>query len=171
MELVTQEPEQVQELTPRLTPTGQNVVELVDHQHPHTHLAQQRDCQPLDVGEALPWPKRCTKRCKQCRVEPKLRWFRGHLHAHDRNVFAVCLRHGRVLPAEPFDNHRLAVVCRPDQQEVGHALFPRPAKGHPKALDGVDGLRIPDPPVRTDAVHPLHRRQPRHFPRYRVQMR
>jgi hypothetical protein len=40
-QLVAQEPQQVEELAAGLAASGQHVVQLVDHQHPHPRLAEQ----------------------------------------------------------------------------------------------------------------------------------
>ena len=80
----------------------------------------------------------------------------GHLHRQHRHprhrAFAeIGLVDRRiVLAPELLDDHRLAVVGRPDQQEIRHARALRERRAAPPALDG--GVRpcVADPPIHAD---------------------
>jgi hypothetical protein len=85
-----------------------------------------------------------------------------HLEAHDGDVFLVGAGVWRVLAAEPFDDHRFAVVRRSDQKEVGHALFAGPVIECFEPGEGLDRPGVPDPTVSPDAPDPFLRRQTGH---------
>jgi len=67
-----------------------------------------------------------------------------------------------------LDDHRLAVVGRANQQQVGHPLFGWPREQRLQALQGGAGAGVADPPVRSHIPHPFLVGQPCDLPRGRV---
>ena len=135
-------------------------MQLVDHQHAHADLAQQ--CQRQLFHFWQPWARSQwrTHRREQRDVEADYRRFGWHLHDQYRNVLLVGVGAGRMRAPELLDDHRLAVVGRADQQQVGHALLVWPRIQGFQPVQRLDRARIADPAVGAKALDALVRRQP-----------
>ena len=83
-----------------------------------------------------------------------------HLHDQHRDVLLVGVGTGRMRAPEFLDDHRLAVVGRANQQQVGHALFVRPRIQGFQPVQSLDRTGIADPAVGAKALDALVRRQP-----------
>ncbi len=66
---------------------------------------------------------------------------------------------GRVGAAELLDDHRLAIVGRANQQQVGHALLVWPRIKGFQPVQRLDCARIADPAVGAKALDALVRRK------------
>ena len=73
--------------------------------------------------------------------------------------------------AELLDDHRLAVVGRPGQQQVRHPLPGRPGEQRLQPAQRLGGAGVADPPVCPHVAQPLGGGQPRGRRRGRVQVR
>ena len=135
-------------------------MQFVDHQHAHADLAQQ--CQRQLLHFRQPWARAQWRahRGEQRDVEADHRRFGRHLHDQHRDVFLVGVGAGRMRAPEFLDDHRLAVVGRANQQQVGHALLVWPRIQGFQPVQRLDRARIADPAVGAKALDALVRRQP-----------
>src|SRR5699024_9456168 len=55
-QLVAKESQEVQELSTDVTTSSKHIVQLIDHQHLHTDLAQQGECEALELDHTRARP-------------------------------------------------------------------------------------------------------------------
>ena len=147
---------------------AEDVVQLVDDQDPDPGRPQQRQRDLLQLGQPLPGPQRCPGRGQQGGVEPAHRRVRtASAPPAPGSPPGPGARRGGCVAAELLDDHRLAVVRRPDQQQVRHPLPGRPGEQRLQPVQRLGGAGVADPPVRAHVPQPLRGRQPRDLLRRR----
>ncbi len=135
-----------------------------------TDRPQQRQRGLFEFGKPLPWPQRRPHRGQHRDIEPGHRGLGRHLHDQHRDLLPVRVGDLWVGPPELLDDHRLAVVRRPDQQHVRHPLPARPAVQLLQPLQRRRRPGVADPPVRAHEPEPFLSRKAGYRPDLRAQV-
>ena len=134
----------------------EHVVELVDDDHAHAGGAQSLDERVLPAGQVV-----AAEGCQADRAEQRAHdrpYIRTRRHLHDQHGLARRGRFGRrteQVAAEFLRDHRLAVVGRSDDQQVGHAQPPGVLEQLVQPVERLHRPRVGDPSVRADARDPF----------------
>ena len=123
-DLVGQELQQVQRRSLLVHRACQQVVDLVDHDHPRRNLAQQREGGELHGSQPVARPVRRVERHQQLTVQPTFLRCRRHLnrkHVHLQETRLGVELACRMRPQELLNDHRLADVGLAMNQQPRHA--------------------------------------------------
>ena len=129
---VAEKAQHVEELALLAVRAGEQVVKLVDHQNPHTHLLEKIEDDPLASVDRPVRRDRSVERCQDRGIEASDRRTARHLHEEDGDDFAVTVlgRPRGVKPPELLCDHALAVVGRSDQEKVRRSHPTRTVREH-----------------------------------------
>ena len=108
--------------------------------------------QLLHFRQPWAWAQGRAHRSEQRDVEADHRRLGWHLHDQHRDVLLVGVGTGRMRAPEFLDDHRLAVVGRANQQQVGHALLVWPRIQGFQPVQRLDRARVADPAVGANAL-------------------